>query len=238
MGIIPGTEHVPARATVAALNGECVDLADFVNDGAIDINEFKSYVDTYGNINFKCQSSKPVISNMSKWLEAWTVYELVLVGAFGVSIFFELARYRAFILGLFQKFKLPQVLVYDLRHRQRLASFKSLSFASVDHDLYVTIFDSNSVRTGGVKCNICNANDHTAAKCPFRIAGQPHEASRGAPAKKREPEVAKEICVLFQDNRCRFGEKCRRRHVCYLCQGPEPAKTCTACRTNKSSSPR
>ena len=61
--IVPGTEHVAGRTREAALGGEFIDLVDLLSSAITDCDEFKSFVNTDGIVNFKYQRSKKSIAS-------------------------------------------------------------------------------------------------------------------------------------------------------------------------------
>lgn len=222
-----GTEHVSHRVSSAALNGEFVEMSELLNS-CVDVDELKSTVDNEGNISFKSVKTRKSVIGMYKWLEAWGIYELLLVRAYGFQIFAEMNIYRNFILGLFQKFKAPQVIMYDHKHRLRLAASRSFAFSKLDHDLYITTFDANALRSIN-KCSKCAATDHGANECPFKSSSGGNDSFR---AKRNYSSAASQsqVCQRFQDGTCRFGGKCKYKHACLECGGSEGFKTCSRCR--------
>ena len=229
--ITPGAEHVSQRVASAALNGEFIDLCDLLNAG-VDVDEFKSSIDSNGNLSFKSVKQSKSIVNVYKWLEAWGVYELIMVKAFGYELFVQMNRYRNFIIGLFQKFKAPQVITYDFKHRQRLSTCYSSNFVTLDHDLYVTIFDAQALRNVN-KCNKCSSVDHSSVECPFKSSQQssdPFRSKRGQSSSNQSSNVKGQVCQRFQNDSCRFGNKCRYKHECFECGGSEGFKSCSRCR--------
>jgi hypothetical protein len=145
---VQGIEHVPPRVISHALSGEFMELEDLLNIN-IECDEVKSIVDESGNVQLRVQKSKKCITSAFKWLEAWGVYQIILCNSFGLGIFNESARYSAFMLDLFQKYKFGQVINYDVRHRGRLASTRSFAFSSIDYDLYLRFLDISAVKGAG-----------------------------------------------------------------------------------------
>ena len=237
-GAIPtpsrGTEHVDEKTKGAALRGEYLDLADVLNVNAINDSEFKTFVEADGTLSVKCTRSKRAISSSFKWLEAWTIYEKILCNVYGLGLFEEMAAYRLFILSLFNKFKIPYVFAYDIRHRQALGARRSFHFSQLSNEIYVTTFDSNALRAV-TRCTICNSTDHGNSDCPFRAPGQgglPRARGQGersgAGAKAPGGDKSSEICYLYQEGKCRAA-KCSRKHCCMACHGPEGYRNCSKC---------
>ena len=131
-----------------------------------------------------------------------------------------MVNYRSFILTMFHKFKLPFVLTYDTRHRRSLGVRKSLRFSRLNQELYVLTFDSSALRSTG-RCNKCAAIDHVTLDCPFRGPGQANDLSKfKKPGQvQTQGQSHNEVCYRFQDDKCKYGAKCSRKHVCVGCGG-------------------
>ena len=97
-------------------------------------------------------------------------------------------------------------MIYDIRLRTKLGSYRSFEFGHIDHDIYLSVFDSQSVKSGN-RYTKCSAVDHVTGECPFRI-------KEGQSQNERKRTVKTEVCERFQDNKCRFGVKCYRKRVC------------------------
>ena len=225
-----GLEYLDQRTIDSAINGECVALEDFLQQSECD--ELKSNIDTMGNLQVKSVRVRKNINSVLKWLEAWAPYEMVLCKRYGYNVYYEMARYRMFIIGISQKFRFQSVAAYDLRHRQRLANAGSFLFSSVDHELYVTTFDIGAIKSTN-RCGKCGSSDHGTSECS-RSAG----AAKGNPDKSKGQNRGKktgkgdEICYNFQSGSCSWGANCFRRHKCVGCGGDNPQSSCnsTSCK--------
>ena len=241
---LPGTEHLSSRVHTVALAGEFVHLTDFVNTINVpDNDEIRTVVGIDGRISLKSSRARRVITTSYQWLEAWAVYELVICSCYGLCVFHQMVAYRLFIISLFQKYRLPYVVHYDSRHRQLLGARRSFAFNSLNHDLFVTTFDSGAVRASTTRCTRCGSVDHQVAACPFRPPGQSSELpgrrndrgsdrtdSRGAERGGDRADRSGEICYLYQENKCKAGSKCSRKHACISCGGSDGLKSCKKCK--------
>ena len=223
----PGTEHVDKKIIQSALSGEFIEIAELLSTNySTEAQDFKTVIDSAGNLTVKCIKPKRVITSSFKWLEAWSLYELILCPVYGAETFVEMCNYRLFMLGLFARYKLPYVLNYDYKHRLLLGAQRSFRFSKVTGELYLITFDSLSHK--GPRCTKCNSSEHGQSECPntkpFRAAGQ-----GDLPKPKRTGDRSNEICFSFNDGRCRAGQKCPRRHECSGCGGPDSRKSCPKC---------
>ena len=215
-----------------------------------DCDEFRTVVDSNGNLSLKSLKVKKQVTTSYKWLEAWAYYELILCEHYGARVFNEMTAYRLFILSLFNKYKLAYVLCYDVRHRQilgarRSLAFSSESFSTASYQAYITTFDPSAVKNV-TKCGKCSSLDHPTHLCPFRAPGQANDdlpsrqrrGDRGDRQSDRQGDRGKGdrgvLCYAFQEGRCRAGAKCNRKHECMGCGGPEGHDSCSKCKPPKN----
>jgi len=229
----PMATHLGHKTVTNALNGEFVDLTECIDSFSDAANDVKSSVDEYGNVSIKSVKSRKNITNAFKWFEAWGHYEYIMARSYGFEVYQEMATYRAFMVNLFQRFKAPFVLMYDVRHRSRLAASRSLKFSHSNYGAFLMSFDQASLRVNANRCTRCSALDHDQADCPFRDYNtrEPPFLNKGT-----SRDVSSEVCHRFQTASCRLGKKCKRRHVCIACGGPEGAQTCATCASKTKSS--
>jgi hypothetical protein len=227
---VVGTEHVPTRSAESAVNGEFIDLIDFVNSSisVSETDEFKTFIDECGNVNFKYQRNKKAITSAFRWLEAWGSYQLIVCRMYSYNVLHHMISYQIFILSLFAKYKLPYVITYDIRHRQILGRRRSFEFSRLNQELFVTTFDANAIRSVN-RCTKCSAVDHATGDCPFRGTGQTANLPRA-----KNSDQSSEICLLFQQGLCKPSRKCRRKHVCMGCGGKEGFRDCAKCSKSKN----
>ena len=159
-----GLEFLDHKTVESAVNGEFVNLEEFLCVNNADVDELRSVIDEMGNLQVKSVKSRKGISSVLKWLEAWVNYEMIMCKKYGYPIYYEMARYRAFIINISQKFKFSHVFSYDVKHRQRLANSRSCLYSAVDHDLYITIFDAGAVKNVA-RCAKCSSLEHSTSQC-------------------------------------------------------------------------
>ena len=229
-----GLEFLDNKTIESALAGECVNLEDFISSQYNECDELKSHIDFMGNVQVKTVKSRKSVSNVLKWLECWVNYEMLMSRHFGHAVYVEMAKYRSFMIGISQKYKFSHVNAYDVRHRQRLAHTGSFLFSLVDHDLYVTKFDSSAVK-GSSKCSKCASIEHTTSECSVN---KPTGAGRGTNKRgsnrgRRGGTGRSEICYNYQTGNCNWGGDCIRRHKCAGCGGDNPQSSCPtpSCKT-------
>ena len=223
-----GLEHIDQRTMDSALRGECISLEEFLLNCNTECDELRSHIDLSGNLQVKSVKSKRGISSVLKWLEAWVSYEMLMCKHYGYAIYYEMARYRAFIIGISQKFKFPYVAAYDHRHRQRLAQSGSFLFSMVDHDLYITIFDVGAVKHNG-RCAKCASSDHSTSECGKPSGGNRGQVSRqrGSNRGRKNGTGKSEVCYNFQSGSCAWGASCYRKHQCVGCGSDAPQTACS-----------
>lgn len=230
VGAPSGVNFISDKIALTALRGEYVMLDEFLTQYNFDINdeEYKSVVDSDGNVTVKPKKRKRVINSFARWEEAYTNYERLMVYYGGYEMYDQMVRYRVYIASVNRKYKWQAVAMYDARHRLDLAGRHSCRFAELNSDLANTILDSTAIKLNAPRCPRCSAYDHVeVAECPF--------PARAAAAASKKPQTlfgglgatATEICNNFNEGKCKWNEKCRRIHMCIRCKGPHPARECT-----------
>ena len=171
--LYPGTlkepSFVPPHIIQEAVSGNYVDLQEFLPQEFFGLRDnsitMKHDTDTDTFTFHRTLPAQP-IENLTDWLRAWIHYERVLMNS-NCSLYNELASYRDTILGCSRKFQWAAVYCYDRHFRASLGAKQSLCFGSIDHDLYVSVLDSDAVRTDVPRCHRCKSFDHKVACCPF-----------------------------------------------------------------------
>ena len=223
-------DGVSEKVATAALSGEFVNMEDLLTQYSSCSNDFKTFTDSSGVVHMKPSRAKRSVSNVFRWLEAWSRYEKVLVKGYGLRILDVLVDYRMHIVGLAQQYNWSAVLMYDVRHRSKIACQKSLEFTRIDQNLYLSVF-TNAVVKNYQSCTKCNAFDHMHFECPFLV-----NESQRKPGSKSRKEIQSEVCRLFNENRCKYGNKCHRKHVCSGCEGTDSFRNCKKCNKSNNSS--
>ena len=118
--------------------------------------------------------------------------------------------------------------------RQILSCRHSFAFARLNQELYVTTFDASALRNV-TRCSRCSSIEHSFSECPFRGPGQANDLSKfKKPGQvQTQGQSHNEVCYRFQDDKCKYGAKCSRKHVCVGCGGHEGFRICTKCSKSK-----
>ena len=227
-------EHIDERTVNTALRGEFVNLEHCLTSCSNEYEEVRLF-DNAGNIQVKASRPRKLITSFSKWLQAFGYYEALLVAYYGKELYIEMSRYRSFILELTDKYKIPYILTYDERNRMDLGRLRSFRFSRFNQEIFVTTLDGNSMKVV-TKCSKCSSTEHSSGDCPFRSshqgAGGPSGGASDNPRRKQQIDP-NDICIRFQDGTCKF-KKCPRRHCCFICEGPNGAKSCPTCKSKSA----
>ena len=97
-----------------------------------------------------------------------------------------LVTYRETIQAACRKFNWSSVYIYDQKFRAQLAESRYLSYDSIDHDLYVTIFNTDALRSDAIRCFRCKSYDHVVIQCPF-------------PARPAEKQAKQEVLIRHRN---------------------------------------
>ena len=241
-----GAEHVKEKVLSSAVAGEFVNMYDMLQCSITQTerdDELRTVIDDDGVLGLRPVKPKRSVKTSFQWLEAWGIYELIMVSAHGTQIFSEMALYRNFVISLMAKHKFPFVLHYDTRHRQLLGADRCINFTSMTPQLFMTTFDSNSFKNSS-KCTRCGSTDHLENSCPFRVSGQAGDLPRSS-KKQNSRQGGRQAsdsaaphprtCYQFQDGFCKAGDRCSRPHSCMVCGGPEGYYKCKKCQPKMGS---
>ncbi len=210
---------VPTRTIDMALEGEYVELADFLapigSSSHIANPELEAVMDSNNSVTYRPKKYTRKISNHETWSSGWNNYEKLMVAYFGSNLHEYMSDYRTFIMESSKKYVWQAVSVYDFRHRTRLATMVSLSdrlnFRATFNDTNNTVLDTTAIRPNAPRCIRCKAYDHLIQDCPF--------PDTKIEIQKKSQSQSQEICPNFNKDKCVL-ERCRRRHVCQRCKGP------------------
>ena len=223
---------VSTKAVESAGLGEFVNLADFLKPIHDTETQFEAQMIPNG-LEFREKKQRKGIDNFLSWLQAWYLYELVVVSK-RPEVYENMARYRQLIQDCDKKYKWSAVFLYDMHLRQKRSLACSFQFNDVDNDPFTTILDATAVKQHSAKCFRCKSAEHMVQNCPFPAAQTTMET--GSKAQKRITHQqdrwyynGAEGCSNFPTGQCRFQETCRRANVCRKCKGPEPESKCIRC---------
>ncbi len=191
------------------------------------------------------QTARLPITNISQWLERYSVMAAVLATRFQEKAL-ELLAYQALIIRAERNYKGHQWAAYDRQYRWEALSRRDLNLSVPDPWLY------NEAFTGRARsipqCTYCLQDDHLALACPRNlnrlIYGWGPECSPWPPQGPPGYSVYQsppEICRRFNNGRYK-KPTCRYRHTCSGCQGSHVFVDCPDKRAgqaaDRSRSPR
>ena len=221
------SQGVSARTIEQALDGEYCELNEFLSPIGATNNlqsNLECVMDDENRLLYRAKRHTRKITNLDLWCQAWSVYEKLLIGVYGIELHSVMSDYRQFIMEANRKFNWTSIATYDFKHRSLISTSDTLSgrfdFSSPSQELLVTILDATAIRPNAIRCNKCRAYDHVAAGCPF-----PEFQKAQSQVKAQNSQVQNEICLNFNRDRC-FNQKCRRIHKCKQCRGQLPYSKC------------
>ncbi len=226
-------QGVSTKTIDAALEGEFVDLADFLPPIGASNNvsnpDLECFIDSESkSVSYRPKKYSRKINSHDTWSQAWLAYEKLLVSHFGHLVHEYLADYRGSILDYSKKYMWQAVAVYDFRHRSRLATQINLSdrlnFSIIFNDISNTILDTTAVRHNATRCQRCKAYDHVVRDCPFPEGWKGGQNS--VQGKTQTKNESQEVCFNFNKEKC-SGDRCKRKHICRYCKGPLPYSKCS-----------
>ena len=166
-------------------------------------------------------SSRPPVTNISQWIERFSVMAVILVTCFPEKAP-EFLAYQALIARSKRNYEGLQWVIYDRQYRRDALARKDLNWSVLNSRLY------NEAITGRARaiprCTNCLGDDHTAGSCPlnpsFNVVGV-----APSPSPTYRQGGLSEICRNFNSARCR-RVLCRYQHLCLGCNGSHPYTSC------------
>ena len=231
VGTIPyklRSQGIPARVIEAAIEGEWVDIGEFLPPIGVNINSANTELEPVldGNaVSYRPKRNRRQITNYDTWYLAWCNYEKLLISVHGAALHEIMCDYRTFIMESNKKYLWSAVSMYDQRHRARLGALltlnERLSFSSPSQDLISTVLDATAVKPNAQRCQRCRSYDHQVGLCPF-----PEVKGAGSLQNKvKTQNQSQEICLNFNREKCN-SDKCPRKHICKQCRGQLPYARC------------
>ena len=183
-------------------------------------------------------SSRPPITNISQWLERYSVMAAILATRFPEKAP-EVLVYQAAIIRAERNYKGKQWVTYDRQYRREALARKDLNWSIPNVRLY------NEAFTGRAKaiprCSYCLQDDHPTSMCPRNPVRQlawdmPMWTAQPAPGfVPRTTQM--DICRNFNEGRCKRLH-CWYQHICLGCQEPHAVTNCPRRRQPQMRGPR
>ncbi|XP_068725526.1 uncharacterized protein [Montipora capricornis] len=207
------------------LRGEYVDLALLLPESLnepqtpeLQLRLDDSALGPMGSPVTMVRKRRPTIDSFQKWLDAYTAFMLVLVAAYPRRAL-ELIKYQQIISRAVTKFKGMAWYSYDQQFRRRAAYNLSISWDTVDLELWTVTFSG----LAKPHCSVCSSPYHTQDDCP------------SADPNRKPRRVQSTVCFDFnKPSGCR-RRNCSYPHVCRRCFASNHAAT--SCPQQPSGSP-
>ena len=191
---------VAQKTVQAAMQGEFVNLIEFLP--SLDTTCITDNHDVMEQT--KPKRSTKNIDSFEVWLQAWNIYEVVVV-EHNPTVYSSPSTYRQFIQSCSQKYIWSAVNIYDMHFRLKKSMTRSFEFHSVDSDLFLSVLDATAIKSAK-RCFRCKAYDHmvTQKGTNFRTFDRDTQ---------KFYHQGQEICNNWQQDRCQLPS-CKRAHVC------------------------
>lgn len=230
-----GLPPVPVKLVEKIHKWEFVDMAEMLPE----------YWGTAQNLRAETAhgNSRPVakkkVTDIMSWVQCFAVYTSVMASKNPEAVP-EMLAYLVCILRTSQDFGGLAWVNYDSAFRRQAAATGNRQWSRVNPSLYSICFAG--VARSSVRCDLCLSLDHRSKDCAMVADADPDVGSRlkaveSAVLALAQPRwqmpgptgpaggASAEPCRNFNRGRCTF-RWCRYRHVCRVCQGPQPASEC------------
>ena len=133
----------------------------------------------------------------------------------------EMLAYVLIVLWAQREYEEPAWRLYDEAFQDKAAATGNRKWSQIDTHIYNQIFTGRARKR--LLCTHCSTATHDTEECP---AVQPRWKRRMEEAifgqLEEIPKGRKGVCWDFNDSACRYGDKCRFRHICSECAGRHP----------------
>ena len=172
-------------------------------------------------------ASRLPISDLSQWLERFSLMAAVLVTRFPEKAP-ELFAFQATIVRAERNYEGNRWVTYDRQFRREALAQRDLNWSVTDSRLYNEAFTGRARAIA--RCSFCLQDDHAAPHCPrnpdrmwpnpwlqpFPFPAPMVTAGQLYGAPPPTPSHHQEVCRRFNEGRCRQA-RCRYTHVCKEC---------------------
>ena len=230
-----GLPPVPVKLVEKIHKWEFVDMAEMLPEYWGTAQNSKAET-SFGNMR---PAAKKKVTDIMSWVQCFAVYTSVMASKNPEAVP-EMLAYLVCILRTSQDFGGLAWVNYDSAFRRQAAATGNRQWSRVNPSLYSICFAG--VARSSVRCDLCLSLDHHSKDCAMVADADPDVGSRlkaveSAVLALAQPRwqmpsptgptggASAEPCRNFNRGRCSF-RWCRYRHVCRICQGPQPASEC------------
>ncbi len=168
-------------------------------------------------------SSRPPITNISRWVEGFSVMAAILNLRYPEKAT-EFLVYQALIVRSERNYEGHQRVLYDRQFRREALARQDLNWSVVNSRLYSETFTGRAKAIP--RCPHCLSDDHMQTTCIRNLSNIAVAAGIPLPALTQCPvHVAMAICRNFNEWRCRKPQ-CKYQHLCLSCNEGHPYTDC------------
>ncbi len=166
-------------------------------------------------------SSRPPITNISRWVEGFSVMAAILNLRYPEKAT-EFLVYQALIVRSERNYEGHQRVLYDRQFRREALARQDLNWSVVNSRLYSETFTGRAKAIP--RCPHCLSDDHMQTTCIRNLSNIAVAAGIPLPALTQCPaHVAMAICRNFNEWRCRKPQ-CKYQHLCLSCNEGHPSQ--------------
>ena len=196
----PGFSPIPHKLVSAITSGKFIDLDELlsVNLASDTDEEPQLLLDGRLILTSSKRKSKHKIEDIVSWMEAFSIYCLVLTSCFPHR-WRDLSLYKLLILRTYQRFGGRAWLSYDRAFREHAAATRRNDWSNIESQLF---------------------NFHTAGAARRVVSGPGDSEAKGSPS-------SDVVCHSWNRGSCTAPSSvCRFAHRCSSCRGPHRLRDC------------
>ena len=181
--------------------------------------------------------NRPRVYDFHTWMSAWNNF-LQAMSYYHPQCISDLLWYQSTITSFASQYSFSAWYTYEQLFRYHMANDHTLSWGTVDNELFNRFLRGASLRAN---CFSCRNYGHIASNCPLRSSASGSSSTENFQQTQMLPFRAPQRNQFFRDNRCtqrltcRFfnnngqctSTNCQFEHVCQGCFGPHPQFKCT-----------
>ena len=185
-----------------------------------------------------CEFIKPKkhrIETITEWIKAFTIYMADMSRQYP-EVVPEMLAYQLAVVNASEQYDGLYWRSYDVHYRVNAAASGNRSWSALDVDLYTRFFTGRAKAI--ISCAFCDSAAHQSDQCPIKPSAKISRTTPLTGLRKqfqgptgqlagRKRKWPGDVCYLYNSGgECGYRASCKFRHMCGVCGGKHPAKSC------------
>ena len=228
-----GLPSIPRKTYDKILRWEFVDMAELQPVGVLD--KLSLEPDPHRFVILPglevAQARKKPIRDLLTWIQCFNIY-IAVVAKKHPDMVPEMLAHMLIVMRAQREYEEPAWRLYDEAFRDKAAATGNRKWSQIDTHIYNQIFTGRARKR--LLCSHCSAATHDTEECPTVRSQRKWRVEETSFGRLEDiPKGRKGICWDFNDGACKYGDKCRFRHICSECAGRHPLVSCRRASASK-----